>query len=96
MESHAATHPGRPAAPAPPTDAEARRQKMIMTQLAERGIHDTRVLDVMARVPREHFLPADVRHLAYEDCALPIAESQTMSQPYMVAIMSEALRLRGG
>ena len=55
-----------------------------MQQLAERGIHDIRVLDAMGRLPRERFLPADVRHLAYEDCALPIAENQTISQPYMV------------
>jgi protein-L-isoaspartate(D-aspartate) O-methyltransferase len=79
-----------------PLDLDARRQKMVMQQLAERGIHDTRVLDAMGRLPRERFLPADVRHLVYEDCALPIAENQTISQPYMVGIMSEALRLKGG
>jgi len=67
---------------------------MVLTQLAERGIHDTRVLDVMGRLPRELFLPPDARHLAYEDSALPIAEGQTISQPYMVAIMSEALRVQ--
>ena len=84
------------AAPAaPPLDLEARRQKMVMQQLAERGIHDTRVLDAMGRLPRERFLPADIHHLVYEDCALPIAENQTISQPYMVGIMTEALRLKG-
>ena len=79
-----------------PLDLDARRQKMVMQQLAERGIHDTRVLDAMGRLPRERFLPADVRHPVYEDCALPIAENPTISQPYMVGIMSEALRLKGG
>ena len=79
-----------------PLDLDARRRKMVMQQLAERGIHDTRVLDAMGRLPRERFLPPDVRHLVYEDCALPIAENQTISQPYMVGIMSEALRLHSG
>src|SRR5690348_11382308 len=80
---------------APPLDLESRRQKMVTQQLAERGIHDTRVLAAMGRLPRERFLPTDVRHLVYEDCALPIAENQTISQPYMVGIMTEALRLKG-
>jgi protein-L-isoaspartate(D-aspartate) O-methyltransferase len=77
------------------TDLAARRDRMVMQQLAERGIHDTRVLNAMGRLPRERFLPPDMQHLAYEDCALPIAENQTISQPYMVAVMAEALRLRG-
>jgi protein-L-isoaspartate(D-aspartate) O-methyltransferase len=68
---------------------------MALKQLAERGIHDTRVLSAMGRLPRERFVPPDVQRLAYEDCALPIAENQTISQPYMVAIMTEALRLQG-
>jgi len=68
---------------------------MVLKQLAERGIHDPRVLAIMGRLPRERFVPPDIRHLAYEDCALPIAENQTISQPYMVALMTEALRLRG-
>jgi protein-L-isoaspartate(D-aspartate) O-methyltransferase len=74
---------------------EERRARMVMQQLAERGIHDTRVLVAMGRLPRERFVPADLRHLTYEDCALPIAENQTISQPYMSAVMAEALRLRG-
>ena len=49
----------------------------------------------MGRLPRERFFRPDVQRLAYEDCALPIAENQTISQPYMVAIMTEALRLQG-
>ncbi len=68
---------------------------MVMQQLAERGVQDTRVLRAMARLPRERFLPRDLRRLAYADCALPIAESQTISQPYMAATLAEALRLRG-
>src|SRR5687767_3792206 len=79
-----------------PGEMQERRERMVLRQLAERGIHDTRVLRAMKRLPREAFVPADRRHLAYEDCALPIAESQTISQPYMVAIMTEALRLAGG
>jgi protein-L-isoaspartate(D-aspartate) O-methyltransferase len=72
-----------------------RRQQMVLHQLAERGIQDPRVLEAMAEVPRERFVAADLRHLAYEDCALPIAERQTISQPYMVAAMCEVLRLHG-
>jgi protein-L-isoaspartate(D-aspartate) O-methyltransferase len=72
-----------------------RREQMVLRQLAERGIQDIRVLEAMGEVPRERFVAGDVRHLAYEDCALPIAEGQTISQPYMVAAMCEALRLRG-
>lgn len=74
---------------------EARRRKMVLQQLAERGIQDTRVLEAMGRVPRERFLAADQQTLAYADSALPIAENQTISQPYMVGLMTEALRLHG-
>jgi protein-L-isoaspartate(D-aspartate) O-methyltransferase len=72
-----------------------RRQRMVLQQLAERGIQDPRVLEAMAEVPRERFVAPDLRPLAYEDCALPIPEAQTISQPYMVAAMAEALRLQG-
>jgi protein-L-isoaspartate(D-aspartate) O-methyltransferase len=68
---------------------------MVMHQLAERGIRDPRVLQAMAAVPRDWFVPGDVRHLAYEDCALPLGEGQTISQPYMVAAMAAALQLAG-
>ena len=68
---------------------------MVETQLRDRDIVDERVLEAMARVPRELFLPADVRPRAYEDAALPIGEGQTMSQPYMVARICEALALTG-
>jgi protein-L-isoaspartate(D-aspartate) O-methyltransferase len=73
---------------------EPQRQAMLR-QLSERGIKSTRVLAAMDRVPRERFVPADVRHLAYADRALPIGCSQTISQPYIVALMTEALQLTG-
>jgi protein-L-isoaspartate(D-aspartate) O-methyltransferase len=76
-------------------DAAEPREQMVLHQLAERGIQDIRVLEAMGEVARERFVAGDVRHLAYEDCALPIAEGQTISQPYMVAAMCEALQLRG-
>jgi protein-L-isoaspartate(D-aspartate) O-methyltransferase len=71
------------------------RQRMVLQQLAERGIHDIRVLEAMGEVPRERFVGADLRHLAYEDCALPLADGQTISQPFMAAAMCEACRLDG-
>lgn len=61
-----------------------------------RNISDERVVSAMERVPREIFLPPESRHLAYEDIPLPIGEGQTISQPYIVAIMTGALELRGG
>ena len=70
------------------------RQRMVDTQLRARGITDERVLGAMARVPRHEFAPQRYRDQAYEDHPLPIAEGQTISQPYIVAIMLEALALR--
>ncbi len=67
---------------------------MGRTQLAERGIRDMRVLDAMRRVPRHEFVPEALRQDAYEDHPLPIGESQTISQPYIVAAMLEHLALR--
>ena len=58
-------------------------------------ISDRRVLEVLRRVPRELFVPLSVRHLAYEDIPLPIGEGQTISQPFIVALMSQALKLTG-
>ena len=69
---------------------------MVANQLVSRGIRDPRVLDAMARVPRHLFVPAEAVPLAYADRALPIGHGQTISQPYMVAVMTEALTLRGG
>ena len=68
----------------------------MLRQLAERSIRSTRVLAAMDRVPRERFVPEGVRHLAYADRALPIGCNQTISQPYIVALMTEALQLTGG
>jgi protein-L-isoaspartate(D-aspartate) O-methyltransferase len=70
------------------------RLAMVDAQLRARGIRDQRVLDAMARVPRHEFTPESYRDQAYEDHPLPIAEDQTISQPYIVAIMLEALAVR--
>ena len=67
------------------------RRQMIERQLRGRDIEDERVLEAMARVPRELFVPAGERRRAYADAALPIGHGQTISQPYMVARIVEAL-----
>ena len=77
-----------------PADFAAQRQRMVEQQLKPRGIKDDRVLAAMARVPREEFVPADERGDAYEDGPLPIGFDQTISQPYIVAFMTEQLRLK--
>jgi protein-L-isoaspartate(D-aspartate) O-methyltransferase len=77
-------------------DAAALRYRMVERQLRGRDIDDTRVLEAMERVPRELFLPEDVRARAYDDAALPIGSGQTMSQPYMVARIVQEAGLRGG
>ena len=69
------------------------RQRMVDSQLRARGIRDEGVLDAMLRVPRHEFAPERYRDQAYEDHPLPIGEGQTISQPYMVAVMLEALAL---
>ena len=69
---------------------------MVERQLRGRDIDDERVLEAMGRVPRELFLPEDVRGRAYDDAALPIGAGQTMSQPYMVARIVQEAGLRGG
>ena len=76
-------------------DADLLREQMIERQLRSRGIRDERVLAAMRVVPREAFLPADLAEHAYDDRPLPIAAGQTISQPYVVALMAEALLLRG-
>ena len=68
---------------------------MVERQLRDRGLRDDRVLAAMAKVPRELFVPEDMRRFAYEDGALPLAAGQTISQPYMVARICEELALRG-
>lgn len=72
------------------------REEMVRTQLEERGIRDARVLDAMAKVPRHRFVDPALQSRAYGDHALPIGAGQTISQPYMVALMTEALQLSGG
>jgi protein-L-isoaspartate(D-aspartate) O-methyltransferase len=69
------------------------RRRMVDTQLCSRGIRDARVLEAMAKVPRHQFVPEAQRAQAYEDHPISIAENQTVSQPYIVAIMLEALSL---
>jgi len=71
----------------------AKREEMVQRQIAGRGIADPRLLDAMRRVPREEFLPQRLREFAYEDTPLPIASGQTISQPYIVALMLDALDL---
>jgi len=72
------------------------RKEMVQKAIFARGVRSELVLDAMGRVPREAFLPAQLREFAYDDTALPIEEGQTISQPYIVAFMIEALALRGG
>src|SRR5438552_6996635 len=79
--------------PSVPSDFAAQRQRMVEQQLMARGIKDERVLAAMAKVPREEFVPADARAATYEDGPLPIGHGQTISQPYIVAFMTEQLRL---
>ncbi len=74
-------------------DFEAARAKLIENLGTE--IRDERVLAAMSRVPRERFIPSGERHLAYEDIPLPIGFDQTISQPYIIALMTEALELTG-
>lgn len=73
---------------------ERERRQMVEHQIVERGIDDPGVIEAFLEVPRHLFVPQRVAHLAYRDGPLDIGEGQTISQPYMVAIMVEALRLR--
>lgn len=70
------------------------REAMVRDQIQSRGIDDRRVLQAMLDVPREQFVPQRQRALAYADCPLPIESGQTISQPYIVALMTAALRLK--
>lgn len=72
-----------------------KRKQMVENQIKARGIKNQRVLDAMIKVKRHLFVPSDIRHLAYEDCPLPIGGGQTISQPYIVALMTELLELKG-
>ena len=73
---------------------EQLRQQMIDFQLVARGLHDQIVLNALKAVPREEFIPTDLVEFAYRDSPLPIAASQTISQPYIVALMTAALELK--
>lgn len=73
----------------------ARREAMVERQLRARGIRDERVLEAFAKVPRHLFVPEHLQAMAYEDGPMPIGQGQTISQPLMVALMLEALELRG-
>jgi protein-L-isoaspartate(D-aspartate) O-methyltransferase len=72
---------------------EQARQRMVQRQIIERGIKDERVIRAMLKVPRHLFVPAKYRHYAYADSPVPIGYGQTVSQPYMVALMTEQLNL---
>ncbi|MGH3997178.1 MAG: protein-L-isoaspartate(D-aspartate) O-methyltransferase [Pseudonocardiaceae bacterium] len=72
------------------------RLAMVDRQIAARGVRDSRVLDAMRTVPRHEFVPREQMHRAYEDRALPIGEGQTISQPYIVALMTELLDVQPG
>ncbi len=95
----------RSCAPAPSADAEAaeeeeearfarQRERMVATQIESRGISEPRVIEAMRTVRRHRFMPPACRPLAYEDHPLPIGAGQTISQPYIVAFMTTALRLQ--
>jgi protein-L-isoaspartate(D-aspartate) O-methyltransferase len=91
LAAFAATGCGQ--SPAPVGDLGRERQRMVQEQLVPRGIKDGRVLAAMAKVPREEFVPPESRAGSYEDGPLPIGYDQTISQPYIVAFMTEQLRL---
>jgi len=78
--------------PSAPSDFAVERERMVQQQLRTRGIKDERVLAAMAKVPREEFVPQDSRAASYDDGPLPIGYDQTISQPYIVAFMTEQLR----
>jgi protein-L-isoaspartate(D-aspartate) O-methyltransferase len=78
-----------------PCDYQELRRRMVTRQIRVRGIRDERVLAVMEEVPRHRFVPEALWSDAYEDGPLPIGDGQTISQPYMVAVMTQLLELRG-
>jgi protein-L-isoaspartate(D-aspartate) O-methyltransferase len=91
--------PGGSAVKSTPSNADAdsaRRARMVETQIVARGVRDPRVLEAMRDVPRHLFVDASQRAEAYEDHPLPIAGHQTISQPYIVALMTELLDLQPG
>jgi protein-L-isoaspartate(D-aspartate) O-methyltransferase len=80
----------------PQDDFVSQRDNMVAVQIRARGVNDEKVLAAMRKVPRHLFVPEELRSFAYGDEPLPIGEGQTISQPYIVAYMTQALRLSGG
>jgi len=78
-----------------PSDWKIAAQTMVKKQIKDRGIVDPKVLDVLSKTPRHKFVPTDMVLYAYDDSPLPIGEGQTISQPYIVALMTELLSLSG-
>ena len=78
------------------SDFAAARERMVAAQIEARGVRAPRVLEAMRRVPRHHFVPEPLRKAAYDDIPLPIGLGQTISQPYVVAVMTEALEPEPG
>ena len=76
-----------------PTSQETHKRIRLLMHLRKMGVSDTRVLSAMENVPRDYFVPDAVKHQAWEDMALPIGRGQTISQPFIVASMSEALNI---
>ncbi len=74
----------------------AQRERMVQTQIVARGVHDPLVLKAMSTVPRHEFVPESMRSEAYIDSPLPIGDNQTISQPYIVALMTELLEVKAG
>ena len=79
----------------PSLDFKALRENMVKNQIEARGVKDKKVLEVMRKVERHKFVPMQSQYLAYEDTPLSIGEDQTISQPYIVALMTELLKLEG-
>lgn len=75
---------------------QIQRHQMVEYQLKERGVRDIRVLEAFRKVPRHEFIPKDLRDKAYRDSPLPVGENQTISQPYMVAAMTELAEIEPG
>src|SRR3954451_7621343 len=84
------------AGPATLHQSSSARDRMVDVQIAGRGVQDRRVLEAMRKVPREAFVGEGLEEFAYEDAPLPIEEGQTISQPYIVAAMTEAAEVRPG
>ena len=72
------------------------RERMVEYQVEGRGVHDKRILDAMKQIPRHLFVPPELREAAYQDRPLPIGRGQTISQPYIVAVMTELLQSKRG